>query len=164
MKQLTTLLLLATTLTLSACAGIGTSPKGLELPIEKAAIKLGADTRDGGYQLVGTDDLNKWVNEKKSLVLIDAMPAADFAKGRLPGAVNAPMPKSEKELTPADRPTLLQVAGEDKDRAIVVYCGFVACRRSHIAAKILIENGYKNVYRYPAGIVGWKEAGNAVVQ
>ena len=27
-----------------------------------------------------------------------------------------------------------------------------------------IENGFKNVYRYPAGVAGWKEAGYAVIK
>jgi rhodanese-related sulfurtransferase len=69
------------------------------------------------------------------------------------------MPKSEKELTQADKDNLLKAAGVDKEKTFVLYCGFVACRRSHIGAKILVENGFKNVYRYPAGITGWIESG-----
>ena len=163
-RLLTCLSLLLCTLTLSACAGIGTSPKGLEVPIEKAAIKLNADTRDGGYRLVGTEELNKWLGEKKSLVIIDTMPQPDFAKGHIPGAVNGVMPKSEKELAPADKEALLQMAGPDKEQAIVIYCGFVSCRRSHLGAKVLVENGYTNVFRYPAGITGWKESGALVAK
>jgi rhodanese-related sulfurtransferase len=45
---------------------------------------------------------------------------------------------------------------------LVVYCGFVACRKSHIGAKLLVDYGYKNVYRYPAGVIAWAEAGNSV--
>jgi len=69
------------------------------------------------------------------------------------------MPKTEKELTTADKENLLKVAGPDKEKPVVVYCGFVACRRSHIGAKVLVENGFKNVYRYPGGISGWSESG-----
>ena len=160
----TCLFLLLCTLTLSACAGIGTSPKGLEVPIEKAAIKLNADTRDGGYKLVGTEELKNWLGEKKTLIIIDTMPQPDFAKGHIPGAVNGVMPKAEKELTPADIEAFLQIAGPDKEQAIVVYCGFVSCRRSHLGAKVLVENGYTNVLRYPAGIIGWKESGASVAK
>jgi rhodanese-related sulfurtransferase len=143
---------------LYACAGIGTSPKGLEAPIEKASMTLVADVK-GGYQLIDAEALNKWLTEKKELILIDTMPKEDFTKMRIKGAVNGPMPKTEKELTPYDKKTILTVAGEDKEKTIVVYCGFTACRRSHLGAKILTEEGYKNVYRFPGGIIEWLEYG-----
>lgn len=149
---------------LSGCAGtIGTSPKGLELPIEKAAIKLGTDVQSGGYRLVATDELKKWIDEGRAFTLLSTLPQEDDQSfGILPGAVSAPLPKSEKELVPADTVRLLKAAGSDKEKPVVVYCGFVACRRSHIGAKLLTENGFKSVYRYPGGIVGWREAGYPV--
>jgi rhodanese-related sulfurtransferase len=149
------------TLMLSGCASThGTSPKGLEVPIEKAAVKFSSDIKDGGYKVIGTDELKKWLDEGKKLTIISTLPAAEDKEfGILPAAVNGAMPKSEKELTPADKDNLLKVAGADKEKPVIVYCGFVACRRSHIGAKILVENGFKNVYRYPAGITGWSESG-----
>lgn len=151
---------------LSGCAGkIGTSPQGLELPIEKAALKLGVDVQAGGYKVVTTDELKKWLDEKKPVLVVSSLPVEDDkAFGILPGAVNAPMPKTEKDLIPANTENLLKVAGSDKEKVVVVYCGFVACRRSHIAAKLLVDNGFKNVYRYPAGIAGWGEAGYPLVK
>ena len=102
----------------------------------------------------------KWLDEGKKLTMISALPAAEDKEfGLLPAAVNGAMPKTEKELTPADNDNLLKAAGNDKEQTVVIYCGFVACRRSHIGAKILVENGFKNVYRYPAGITGWSESG-----
>lgn len=157
--KLSLMLLLA--LALAGCAGtLGTSPKGLEIPIEKAALKLGADVKDGGYQVVTTDELKKWLDEGKPMTILSSLPAEDDKSfGTLPGAVNAAMPKTEKDLTPADTERFLKATGTDKERTLVVYCGFVACRRSHIGAKLLVDNGFKNVYRYPAGIAGWGEAG-----
>jgi rhodanese-related sulfurtransferase len=146
----------------TGCASLrqGTSAKGLELPIEKAAIRFAADVREGGYKVVPADELKKWLDAKRKLVVVDTLPADERAAlGHIEGSVNAPMPKSEKELTPADKERLLAAAGPDKDAAIVLYCGFVACRRSHHGARILLENGYSDVNRYPAGIVGWMEAG-----
>jgi len=147
-------------LTLSGCATIGTSPKGLEVPIEKAAIRFSADLQDGGYKAVGTEELKKWLDDGKRMTLISTLSAAEERElGVIPTAVSAVMPKSEKELTPEDREKLLRAAGSDKESPVVVYCGFVACRRSHIGAKLLVEKGYKSVFRYPAGIIGWKESG-----
>jgi len=148
-------------LVIVGCASThGTSPKGLEIPIENATLKFATDVKDGGYQIVNTEELKKWLDEGKKVTIISALPASeDKAFGTLPSAVNGALPKTEKELTPADKDNLLKVAGLDKEQTIVIYCGFVACRRSHIGAKILVENGFKNVYRYPAGITGWAEMG-----
>ena len=151
---------------LSGCAGtIGTSPKGLEAPIEKAALKFVSDVKDGGYKVVTTDELKKWLDEGRQVTILSTLPAdEDKSFGKLPGALNAAMPKNEKDLTPEDKERLLRVAGNDKERNLVVYCGFVACRRSHIGAKLLVDDGFKNVYRYPAGIAGWGEAGYNLVK
>jgi thiosulfate/3-mercaptopyruvate sulfurtransferase len=162
MKRWNVSVALLSVLALAACAGVGTSPKGLEAPIEKASITLMADVKNGGYQLVDSESLNKWLSEKKGMILIDTMPKEDFAKVRIKGAVNGPMPKTDKEITPYDKQTILTAAGADKEKTIVVYCGFTACRRSHWGAKILVEDGYKNVYRYPGGITGWLEYGYPV--
>lgn len=140
-----------------------TSPKGLEVPIEKAAIKFAEDVKDGGYKAIDTDELKKWIDEGKQITVISTLPASDDKSlGTLPGAVNGAMPKMEKELTQAEKDNLLKSAGVNKEKIIVVYCGFLACRRSHIGAKILVENGFQNVYRYPGGIIAWKEAGYPV--
>jgi len=162
MKTIHYLAILATmTLTLAGCAAThGTSPKGLEIPIEKAAVKFSSDIKDGGYKIVATDELKKWLDDGKKLTIISALPMAEDREfGWLPSAVNGAIPKTEKELTQTDKDNLIKAAGPDKDRPIVIYCGFVACRRSHIGAKVLVENGYKNVYRYPAGVTGWQESG-----
>jgi thiosulfate/3-mercaptopyruvate sulfurtransferase len=159
MKKCFAAIALVSVFTLVACAGIGTSPRGLEAPIEKASMKLVTDIKDGGYKLIGAEDLNKMFTEKKDFVLIDTMPKQDYDKARIKSAVNGPIPKTEKELTPFDKENILKVAGHDKGKTIVVYCGFTACRRSHLGAKILVENGFSSVYRYPGGIIGWQEYG-----
>ena len=162
-KLLTAVSLLS--LLLSGCATIGTSPKGLELPIEKAAVKFTADVREGGYKVVTTDELKKWLDEGKGMIILSTLPAEeDRSFGTLPGALNAVMPKSEKDLAPVETAQLLKAAGSDKGKTVVVYCGFVACRRSHLGAKLLVDNGYTNVYRYPAGIAGWSQAGFPLVK
>ncbi len=51
-----------------------------------------------------------------------------------------------------------KLLGEDKEKTIVVYCGFVKCTRSHNGAVWARKLGYKNVYRYPGGIFAWKGA------
>ena len=162
MKTVTLFAVVAVTaLALAGCAAtLGTSPKGLEAPIEKATFKFAADLQEGGYKIVVTDELKKWLDAGKKITVISTLPAVEDKQfGVLPDAVNGAMPKTEKELTAVDKDNLLKIAGPDKEKTIVVYCGFVACRRSHIGAKILVENGYKNVYRFPGGITAWQEMG-----
>ena len=55
-----------------------------------------------------------------------------------------------------------KLLGSDKDKVIVVYCGFVKCTRSHNGAAWAKNLGYKNVYRYPGGIFAWKGAGYTI--
>jgi thiosulfate/3-mercaptopyruvate sulfurtransferase len=159
MKKYFVVVALLSVLSLAACAGIGTSPKGLEAPIEKASMKLVTDMKDGGYQLIGAEELNKWLSTNKNLILIDTMPKEAFDQIRIKGAVNSPVAKTEKEFTPAEKQNILKIAGSDKSKTIVVYCGYTSCRRSHLGAKTLVENGFNSVYRYPGGIIGWKEYG-----
>lgn len=55
-----------------------------------------------------------------------------------------------------------KVTKVNKNKTIVVYCGFVGCERSHQGAKYLVSKGFKNVYRYPGGISAWVDAGNDI--
>lgn len=152
-------------LTMLGCAGHGTSVKGKEIPIENAAVKLVSDVKASGFELVTTSELKKKLDEGKQITIISTLPVEEDKNfGTLPGALSAPLPKTEKELTRAERDNLIKVAGTDKGKEIVVYCGFVACRRSTIGAKILVDEGYKNVFKYPGGITAWIEAGYPVVK
>jgi rhodanese-related sulfurtransferase len=159
MKKHLSIIAILCVLILAACAGVGTSPKGQEGPIEKASIGMVADVKAGGYKLVDAEELNKWLIEKKDVFLIDTNPQQVYDKGHIKGAVSCTIPRMEKELKPLDKENILKVAGSDKEKTIVVYCGFTACQRSHWGAKFLVEAGFQNVYRFPGGITGWKEYG-----
>lgn len=52
--------------------------------------------------------------------------------------------------------------GVDPSKTYVVYCGFVGCARSHEAAKFLVDEGCKKVYRYSGGIAAWLDANNTI--
>ena len=165
MKKYLVLVMLLSVFSLAACAGHGTSVKGKEIPIESAAVKLAVDANASGFKLITTSELKKSLDEGKKITIISTLPAEEDKNfGTIPGATSAPLPKTEKELTPADKVNLLKVAGADKEKEIVVYCGFVSCRRSTIGAKILVDAGYKNVYKYPGGITAWVEAGYPIVK
>lgn len=142
-----------------------------ELAKEKACFKLIREMERGGYKLVDTAELKKWMDEKKPMIMVDTMPyEASYKKNHIPGAKQFlfPIPEMTKwdtketgGKTEADFEKLL---GPDKDKTIVIYCGFVKCTRSHNGAMWAKKLGYKNVYRYPGGIFAWKGADYPVAE
>ncbi len=142
-----------------AAKGPGTAKDGNEQKIETASMKLVNAVNKGGYELVSTEDLNSWIEQKKDMVIVDTMPAKSFDKNRIPGAVNAELPMKADELKPEQKEAFLKALGEDKNKTVVVYCGFVGCARSDIGAVLAKEAGFTNVYRHPGGIVAWMDAG-----
>lgn len=157
-------LLLVFAIVVTACSSngvgnsVGTAIDGNEVDIENAAVNLVKNQKEVGYGLINVETLNGWVKEKKTMIIIDTMPADNFKKGHIPGAVNAELPKKYDELTEDQKAAYLKLLGTDKEATIVVYCGYTSCGRSHVGAKIAMDAGYKNVYRLPGGIVAWENA------
>lgn len=142
---------------------VGTAVDGNEVNIEKAALNLVKAKEAGKYNLVSTDELKSWIDSKKEMVIIDTMPGSSFKNGRIPGAVNAELPKTGiKDMTAEQKAAFVKLLPEDKNKTVVVYCGFVACERSDVGAKVAMELGYKNVYRYVGGIIAWQDAKNNI--
>ncbi|MFZ5758107.1 MAG: rhodanese-like domain-containing protein [Thermodesulfobacteriota bacterium] len=147
-------------------SAFGTNKFEEELEKEKGAVKLVGEIRRGGYDIVSTEELKKWIDEGKDMLIIDTMPFEDsYKKEHVPGAKQFlfPIPDMEtwdsKETDGKSQDDYIALLGPDKDRVIVVYCGFVKCTRSHNGAAWAKKLGYKNVYRHPGGIFAWKGAG-----
>ena len=154
---------------LASFIGCGTNRFEAEVKTEEAAIKLATETTKGGYQLVSTKDLKQWLDADDKFLLIDAMPAKDsFAKGHIRTAINFTFPKEVMDgwkddvMDGQSQEDFRKILGDETDRKIVVYCGFVKCARSHNAAICAQELGFTNVYRYPGGLYAWRGAGNSV--
>jgi rhodanese-related sulfurtransferase len=136
-----------------------------ELELEAKAVKLVREVERGDYGLVTTEELKAWIDEGKDMVIVDTMPyEASYKKNHVPGAVQFLFPIPDMDTwdtaetagkTKADYEKLL---GSDKEKPIVVYCGFVKCTRSHNGAAWARKLGYKNVYRYSGGVKAWDEA------
>lgn len=137
-----------------------------EVEKEQAAVKLVREIQRGGYDVVTAAELKKWMDEKKDMVIVDTMPfEASYKKMHVPGAVQflfpiPDMPKWDaKETDQKTKEDYEALLGKDKEKIIVVYCGFVKCTRSHNGAEWAKKLGYKNVYRFSGGIYAWKGAG-----
>jgi rhodanese-related sulfurtransferase len=150
---------------LSAGAGVAADKFEDEFTFEKIAIGLVHQTKSGGYKLVGTEELKGWIDAKKEMLIIDTMPYEDsYKKEHVPGAKQFlfPIPDMKtwdpKETAGKTEQDFVQLLGPDKNKLIVIYCGFVKCTRSHNGAMWAVKNGYTNVYRHPGGIFAWKGA------
>jgi len=59
-----------------------------EVKAEKHAVKLVREIQRGGYDVVTTEELKKWRDEGKDMVIVDTMPFEDsYKKAHVPGAV-----------------------------------------------------------------------------
>jgi thiosulfate/3-mercaptopyruvate sulfurtransferase len=150
-----------------ACMGAAVAADRFEEEFawEKIAIGLQQQTAAGGYKLVGTEELKAWIDGKKEMLIVDTMPYEEsYKKEHVPGAKQFlfPIPDMKvwdaKETGGRSEQEFLQLLGPDKNRLIVIYCGFVKCTRSHNGAAWAVKNGYTNVYRHPGGIFAWKGA------
>ena len=136
-----------------------------ELEKETDAVNLVRQVQRGGYDLVTTAELKSWIDGGKPMVIVDTMPyEASYKKAHVPGAVQFlfPIPDmnawNTAETDGKTQEDFAKLLGPDKEKTIVIYCGFVKCTRSHNGATWAVKMGYKNVYRYSGGVFAWKGA------
>ncbi len=147
----------------------GTNKFEAEVNKEEAAIKLLREVQRGDYKVISTAELQEVLSAEKDVLVIDAMPYEDsYKKEHIPTAKQFlfPIPEmtewQKEETAGKSQEDFLKLLGADKNRKIIVYCGFVKCTRSHNGAMWARKLGYTNVYRYPGGIFAWKGAKNQV--
>ena len=131
---------------------------------EFLAMKACAEKERGGYRLISLKDLKTKLDAGEGVLVVDTMPyEASYKKQHIPTAVQFELPIPEMKTMDSEmEKQYLALLGPDKNRMIVVYCGFVKCGRSHNGAMWAARLGYRNVYRCLGGIFGWKEAGYPV--
>jgi len=136
-----------------------------EVESEALAVKLVREVRQGGYDVVTTEELKSWLDEERAMLIVDTMPyEGSYAKAHIPGAVQFLFPIADMKEWDAGETggksmqDFEQLLGPDKEKTIVIYCGFVKCTRSHNGAVWAKKLGYNNVYRHPGGIFAWKGA------
>ena len=136
-----------------------------EVEKEAGAVKLVREVQRGGYDVFTTEELKNWIDSGKDMLIVDTMPYENsYRKQHVPGAVQFlfPIPDMDswdpKKTDGKTKEDFIELLGSDKNKTIVIYCGFVKCTRSHNGAAWAVKLGYKNVYRYPGGIFAWKGA------
>jgi len=80
------------------------------------------------------------------LLVIDVRDRAEYKTGHVPGAVNIPQKKLERQL---DKLT--------DANGVVLYC--INGSRTRLAEQTLIENDVANVFHLEGGLLGWRKGG-----
>lgn len=93
---------------------------------------------------VKAEDLKKWLDQKKEIVLVDVREKDEQEKGVIPGAKL--IPRGFLELR-------IEEQVPKKDQEIVLYCA--GGTRSALAAKSLKDLGYQKVHSLIGGYSGW---------
>ena len=90
-------------------------------PKEASWDDVKAEARQGGYQLITTDELsNKFAAEPESLLLVDTRQEWEYRTGHIKKAVNFPMEPTWLSRW-RNKGALEKFLGSDKNRLIVFY-------------------------------------------
>ena len=100
-----------------------------------------------GIKLITGQELKKWMDEKKKIVIIDNRNKAQYGKEHIPGAILITVDELIKE------PKLSEKL--DKNVPLVLYCNGVKCWRSPAAALLYQSLGFKEIYWFRNGLPEW---------
>ncbi len=102
-------------------------------------------------QTINREQLKEKMQFGSDFVLVEVLPAHDYERFHLPGAMNIPAgPDFEAKATHAI---------PNKSQTVVVYCSDSECDASAVAAARLEALGYRDVQEYAAGKVDWQQSG-----
>jgi rhodanese-related sulfurtransferase len=95
---------------------------------------------------VPQDEFRKWLEEGREMVVLDVREPNDHVHSRIENSTNIPRGVIELEI---------EDTAPDKNKTIVCYCG--GGGRSAMAADVLQQMGYTDVYSLQGGYKLWKE-------
>ena len=102
------------------------------------------------HRHIKRQEIQRLLDAKAPMTLVESLPESYYAQGHLPGAINLPHDRVRE-----------RAAGllPDKSAFIIVYCANTPCQNSTIAVRTLEDLGYINVAEYLEGKQDWVEAG-----
>lgn len=95
---------------------------------------------------VSQDELRRWIDERKDMTILDVRESHDHTHSRIENSTNIPRGVLELEV---------EDTIPDRNRTVVAYCG--GGGRSAMAADVLQQMGYRDVYSLQGGYKQWKE-------
>jgi rhodanese-related sulfurtransferase len=110
------------------------------------------DYRQASYREVTSAEAAELIRNITPLVL-DVRTPGEYSRGHLKDSVLIPLQQLQARWQ--------EIAGH-KDKDVLIYCA--TGNRSTVAAKILIDNGFKRIFNLRQGISGWEREKLPVVQ
>jgi len=95
---------------------------------------------------ITAEDLKARQAGAEPYLVIDVRDSGEYKSGHVPGAINIPQKKLEKQLD-----KLADANG------VVLYC--INGRRTRLAEQTLIEHDIDNVFHLDGGLFGWRKGG-----
>ena len=95
------------------------------------------------YMNINAEEAKKIMDTESGYIILDVRTQEEYDEAHIPGAIVIPNTEIEARAE-SELP--------DKDQMILVYCR--SGRRSKLAADILVELGYTNIYEF-GGIIDW---------
>ncbi len=114
---------------------------GESLPIEARLLEITSNVSPS-YTVINAEQAKEMIDEGDT-VIIDVRTIPEYGDGHIPDSYNVPLDEISQGI---DRITA------DREAIILIYCK--SGNRSKIAARIITELGYTNVYDF-GGIVDW---------
>jgi rhodanese-related sulfurtransferase len=115
-------------------------PKATRAPTEEATMS-NEITLQEVRALLATDS---------PTLVLEILAPEQYARAHLPGARNLPLAELDQ--------TAARLA-PDPETPLVTYCSGPTCANSRIAARRLVELGYRNVRVFEGGKAAWRDAG-----
>ncbi len=94
----------------------------------------------------GPIELNRMIEQRQNINIVDVRDAEDYAKGHVPGAFNCPKEQWD------------ECSALDKDKTNVLYCYTQTCHLAAMAAAEFAEKGFP-VMEMEGGFAAWKQYG-----
>ncbi len=110
------------------------------------------DYQQANYREISSKDAAELIRNIAPLVL-DVRTPGEYRRGHLKDSVLIPLQQLQARLP--------EIAG-NRDQDVLIYCA--TGNRSTVAAKILIDSGFKRIYNLRQGIAGWEMEKYPVVQ
>jgi rhodanese-related sulfurtransferase len=104
------------------------------------------------YTAVTSKEAIDVIKERDPLIL-DVRTPGEFKRGHLKDALLIPVQELQRRIKELD---------EYKDKPILIYCA--TGNRSTVAAKILLDKGFREIYNLRYGISGWARDGYEIDQ
>ncbi|MGM0461606.1 MAG: rhodanese-like domain-containing protein [Fibrobacterota bacterium] len=105
------------------------------------------------YEEIDSERLSFLYENRDDALILDVRTEEEFTRGHISEAVHIPLHELEHRYTEISRYS---------DRPVLLYCR--SGNRSTVAANILMEKGFMELYNLQNGIIEWQRSGHEVVR